>query len=115
MLRACFLSRSNAFQPISLEHAMSFKLRVSLSHKMGEPNLGSCGSSISVEKDIESSLVTEPAKLKEQIHLLFALARTSLPEVLRTGRDNVPGLADAWLAGESGIGNRHLDNQANDQ
>ena len=74
---------------------MSFKLRVSLNHKMGEPNLGSRGSSISVEKDVESSPVTVPSALKEQIQLLFALARTSLPEVLGTGRDNVPGLGDA--------------------
>jgi hypothetical protein len=92
---------------------MSFKLRVSLSHKMGEPNLGSRGSSITIEKDIESSLVTAPAELKEQIQLLFALARTSLPEVLGTSHDNAPGLGDAWPAGESGTGTSHSDNQAN--
>jgi hypothetical protein len=94
---------------------MSFKLHVSLSHKMGEPNLGSRGSCISVEKDIESSLVTAPAELKEQIQSLFALARTSLPEVLGTGRDNVPGFADARLAGESDNENPHSRHQSNGQ
>ena len=92
---------------------MSFKLRVSLSHKMGEPNFGSRGSSISVEKDIESSLVTAPAKLKEQIQLLFGLARMSLTEVVGTGRDNVLGLGDAWPAGKSVNDNPHSDHQSN--
>jgi hypothetical protein len=45
--------------------------------------------------------------------LLFALARTSLPEVLGTSHDNAPGLGDAWPAGESGTGTSHSDNQAN--
>jgi len=61
---------------------MPLKLNVGLSRKVGDPNYGSRGASVNVEMELESALVTEPAKLKERIRHLFETVRSSLVEEL---------------------------------
>ncbi|HEV3262762.1 MAG TPA: hypothetical protein VG013_38355 [Gemmataceae bacterium] len=64
---------------------MPLKLNVGLSRKVGEANYGSRGATVNVELEVDSSLVSEPAKLQEKIRQLFGLVRTSLAEELNGG------------------------------
>lgn len=61
------------------------KINVGLCRKIGEANFGSRGATVNLELELDSSLVGEPAKLKERIRQLFALVRTSLAEELNGG------------------------------
>jgi len=61
---------------------MPLKLNVGLSRKIGEASYGSRGASVNVELELESSLVSEPAKLQERIRQIFGVVRTSLAEEL---------------------------------
>jgi hypothetical protein len=58
------------------------KLNVGLSKKIGLPDYGSRGAAVSLELDLESSLVGDPVKLKERIRQLFAMAKVSVDEEL---------------------------------
>ncbi len=53
-----------------------------MTKKLGEVNFGSRGASISLELELESALVSEPAKLREKITQAFNLVRASLDEEL---------------------------------
>ena len=64
---------------------MPLKLNVGLSQKIGEANYGSRGASINLELEVDSSLVSEPAKLQERIRQLFGLVKSSLAEELNGG------------------------------
>ena len=64
---------------------MPLKLNIGLSRKVGEPNFGSRGASINLEMELESAVVTEPAKLQDRIRKMFNLVRTSLTEELNGG------------------------------
>jgi hypothetical protein len=64
------------------------KINVGLCRKIGEANYGSRGATVNLELELDSSLVGEPAKLKERIRQLFALVRTSLAEELNGGNSN---------------------------
>ena len=64
---------------------MPIKLNVGLAQKIGETNFGMRGASVNLEIELDSSLVTEPDKLKDRIRQLFALVRTSLNEELKGG------------------------------
>ncbi len=64
------------------------KINVGLCRKIGEANNGSRGATVNLELELDSSLVGEPAKLKERIRQLFALVRTSLAEELNGGNAN---------------------------
>ncbi len=58
------------------------KLNVGLSKKIGLPDYGSRGAAVSLELDLESSLVGEPDRLKERIRQLFAMAKAAVDEEL---------------------------------
>jgi hypothetical protein len=68
-----------------VEKIMPMKLNIGLCRKVGESNYGSRGASINLELELDSSLVGDSAKLKERIHQLFGLVRTSLAEELNGG------------------------------
>jgi hypothetical protein len=61
---------------------MPLKLNVGLSRKVGEADYGSCGASVNVEMELDSSLAGESAKLQEHIRQIFGIVRTSLAEEL---------------------------------
>jgi hypothetical protein len=61
---------------------MPLKLNLGLSRKVGESNYGSRGASINVEVEIESALLSEPARLKERIRQTFGLVREALADEL---------------------------------
>lgn len=58
------------------------KLNIGASKKVGEQNYGSRGASVNLEIELDTSLLTEPAKLQEKIRQLFGVARQSLAEEL---------------------------------
>jgi len=64
---------------------MPLRLNVGASKKVGETNYGSRGASVNVEMELDTSLVSDPAKLQDKIRQLFALVRTSLAEELNGG------------------------------
>lgn len=61
---------------------MPLKLNVGASQKVADQNYGSRGASVNLEIELDSSLVTDAAKLQERIRQLFGLVRTSLAEEL---------------------------------
>lgn len=68
---------------------MPLTVNIGLSRKIGDQNYGSKGASVNVQMELDSSLIQEPAKLKERITQLFSLVRTSLHEELN-GNGNAP-------------------------
>jgi hypothetical protein len=83
---------------------MPLKLNVGLSRKVGEANYGSRGASINVEMELDSTLISEPVKLRERIRQLFGLVRTSLAEELNGG-----GHASSPQNGKDGDGNQRAN------
>jgi hypothetical protein len=92
---------------------MPLKLNVGLSRKVGESNYGSRGASVNVELELDSSLVSDPNKLKERIRQVYDVARSSLSEELNghgpsngNGQSNVNGHASGnGQANGNGNGN----------
>jgi len=72
---------------------MPMKLNVGISRKVGEPNYGSRGASINLELEVDQSLIEQPARLKQRIEKLFALARAAVADELAACRPN-PSDAD---------------------
>lgn len=81
---------------------MPMTLNVGLSRKIGEPGYGSRGASVHVELEADSSLVNDPAKLKDRIRQLFTLVRSSLDDELANGNGN-------GHANGNGNGNGHTE------
>jgi hypothetical protein len=61
---------------------MPLKLNIGLNRKVGEPNYSSRGASVHLEIELDSQLVTEPARLQERIRQCFGMVRASLDEEL---------------------------------
>lgn len=59
------------------------KLNVGLSKKVGTANYGSKGATVNIEAEVDSNLIQDPHRLKEQLRRLFGLARNSLEEELQ--------------------------------
>jgi hypothetical protein len=78
---------------------MPLKLNVGLARKLGEANYGSRRASINIELEVDSSLVSEPAKLQERIRQLFGLVKSSLAEELNGGHAPVSQRANDAEAG----------------
>ena len=81
---------------------MPLKLNVGLSRKMGQANFGSRGAHVSLELELESSLVDRPQELHGRIRQLFALARGAVDEELRPE-------AALGSPAPSANGNGHID------
>jgi len=88
---------------------MPLKLNIGLSKKLGEANYGSRGASVNLELELESALVSEPAKLREKISQAFNLVRTSLAEELNGGNGHTGQETPA--NGASGNGAASTSNQ----
>ena len=63
---------------------MPMKLNAGLCQKVSDNHYGSRGASVNLELELDSALVSEPAKLQEKIRKLFALVRASLTEELKS-------------------------------
>ncbi len=80
------------------------RLNVGLSRKVGETNFGSRGATVSLEVEVESSLLDQPDHLQEHIRHLFRLARDAVEQepdfrAAPDGRDTVPGDGDGQQDG----------------
>ncbi len=64
---------------------MPLRLSIGLSKKVGEPNYGSRGASVSLEAEFDAALTDDPERLRGHVRRLFGLARTSLDEELKAG------------------------------
>jgi hypothetical protein len=56
------------------------KLNVGLSKKVGEDNSGSRGASVHVEIELDTSLASQPDRMRERIRELFGVARCAVDE-----------------------------------
>jgi hypothetical protein len=61
---------------------MPLKLNAGLSRKVADGNYGSRGASVNIELELDSGLVDDPPKLREKVHKLFNVIRTSVDEEL---------------------------------
>jgi hypothetical protein len=68
---------------------MPLTLNCGLTKKIGEPNYGSRGASVTVQLELESALINEPAKLQQRIRQAFTIVRSSLDEELN-GNGHAP-------------------------
>jgi len=68
---------------------MPLILTVSQSKKIGEPNFGSKGASVTLQIEVDSSLASDPAQLQQQIQKLFQQSRAAVEQEL-FGRDAPP-------------------------
>jgi len=85
------------------------KLNVGFNRKTGEANYGSRGASVNLELEAESSLASDPEKLRERIRILFGLAKASVEEELHGHAGNGQAAAHASANGNghaSGNGRR---------
>lgn len=62
---------------------MPMKINVGLARKVGEANFGSRSASLNLEVEVDGALITNPARLHDQIRHIFHLVRTALAEELR--------------------------------
>lgn len=71
---------------------MPLTIHVGASRKVADNNFGSRGASVSMEVELDSGLIQEPARLQERIRQVFHLAQQSVDEELSrqtaNGRDN---------------------------
>jgi len=68
---------------------MPLTLTVSQSKKIGEPNFGSKGASVTLQIEVDSSLANDPSRLQQQIQKLFQQSRAAV-ELELFGRDAPP-------------------------
>jgi hypothetical protein len=61
---------------------MPATISVGLTRKVGEANYGSRGGSVSVELEIDSTTLYDPAAFRARVQTLYAMARGSLDEEL---------------------------------
>ena len=68
---------------------MPLTLTVSQSKKIGEPNFGSKGASVTLQIEVDSSMANDPSQLQQQIQKLFQQSRAAVEQEL-FGRDASP-------------------------
>lgn len=86
---------------------MPATISVGLSRKVGEANYGSRGGSVSVELEIDTATLTDPAAFRARVQTLYSMARSSLEEELARTDDgtdsatapSVPSQSAGALAG----------------
>lgn len=69
---------------------MPLTLNVNISKKVGEPDYGSRGASVSLQQELDTTLVQQPQQLQSQIQQLFRQARDAVETELfgRNGSSN---------------------------
>ena len=92
---------------------MPLILTVSQSKKIGEPNFGSKGASVTLQIEVDSSLASNPSQLQQQIGELFQQSRPAVEQEL-FGRDATPAEPHNGppRTNENGNGSRSNDRRA---
>jgi hypothetical protein len=80
---------------------MPLKLTLGLSKKIGEPHYGSRGASLYLEVEVDSLLLKDSDRLRDQVRTLYSRVRTSLLEELYGRRAPVDGLPPVAAASET--------------
>jgi hypothetical protein len=88
---------------------MPLTLHVNISKKVGEPDYGSRGASVSLQQEVDSSLINQPAQLQAQINALFQQARTAVEAEL-FGREPTPGYSQNGTPPSNGNGHHRQTN-----
>ena len=88
---------------------MPLTLTVSQSKKIGEPNFGSKGASVTLQIEVDSSLASNPSQLQQQIGELFQQSRAAVEQEL-FGRDAAPAEPRNGSPPANGNGNGHRSN-----
>jgi len=88
---------------------MPLTLTVSQSKKIGEPNFGSKGASVTLQIEVDSSLASNPSQLQQQIRELFQQSRAAVEQEL-FGRDAAPAEPRNGSPPANGNGNGHRSN-----
>ena len=89
------------------------KLNVGFTKKVGEANYGSRGASVNLDVELESGVIGDADRLKERIHLLFALAKASVEDELNGHSPSGNGHNGAVTNGAGASGNGHANGQTN--
>jgi hypothetical protein len=96
---------------------MPLILTVSQSKKVGQPNYGSKGASVTLQIEVDSSMASNPSRLQQQIQELFQQSRAAVEQEL-CGRDTTPAEphngsppANGDGNGSRSIGRRATQNQ----
>lgn len=85
------------------------KLNVGFTKKVGEANYGSRGASVNLDVELESGVIGDADRLKERIHLLFALAKASVEDELN-GHSQVANSRNGTTTTAAGTnGNGHVN------
>ena len=61
---------------------MPLKTNVGVSRKVSDNNYGSCGASVNLEVELDSTLINEPDRFHERIRQVFRLAKQAIDEEL---------------------------------
>ena len=88
---------------------MPLILTVSQSKKIGEPNFGSKGASVTLQIEVDSSMASDPSRLQQQICELFQQSRAAVEQEL-FGRDALPAEPHSGSPPANGNGNGHRSN-----
>lgn len=83
------------------------KLNVGFNKKVGDANYGSRGASVNLDVELDGGLVCDTDRLKERIHLLFALAKASV-------EDELSGHNAVAANGHATNGNSHANGRQRD-
>ena len=83
------------------------KINAGISRKVGEPNYGSRGASITIELEVESAALEDPHGLQERVQGLFDMAREAVEAELAgsQGRPHPSPEPGNGHGGRSGHGN----------
>ena len=92
---------------------MPTRLNIGASRKIADNNYGSRGASVGLDVEVDSALLNDPGRLKEQIRQLFGLVRSSLAEELKNGggEQATPNGRDPGKATSNANGNGNESNR----
>jgi hypothetical protein len=84
---------------------MPLKTNVGISRKVADSNYGSRGASVSLEVELDSSLIQEPERFQDRIRQVFRLAQQAVDDEL--ARQQKTGSADGPPPAVTSNGNGH--------
>jgi len=92
---------------------MPLKTNVGVSRKISDNSYGSCGASVNMEVELDSSLIQAPEQLLERIRQIFRLAKQGVDEELARHQPNNGAASHATNGAINGNGNGHAASNGN--